>query len=134
MKVGEERTGTDKGKDVLLRESRERVLVGAIEDLLAHPVASALRRRLEDEVAEYPRAHVVRCRSGRGLATDGPEEEAGAACVGVVPGGVGLTAEHVVWEGFERWRIFEPARPVAGHGLSGGVFFACCPRRCALKF
>ena len=117
VKVGEERTGPDKAKDVLLRESSERVLVGAVEDLLAHPVASALCRRLQDEVTECPRAHVVGCRSGRGLATDGPEEEPGAACVGVVPGGVRLATEHVVWQGFEWRRIFEPARPVAGHWL-----------------
>ena len=133
VKVGEERTGPDKGKDVLLRESRERVLVGAVEDLLAHPVASTLRGRLQDEVTKHPRAHVVGCRSGRGLATDGPEEEPGAAGVGVVPGGVRLVAEHVIWEGFERRRIFEPARPVASHGWSGGVFCVCCPRRGALK-
>ena len=133
MKVREERTGPDKGKDVLLRESRERMLVGAVEDLLAHPVASALRGCLQDEVTEYPRAHVVGCRSGRGLATDGPEEEPGAACVGVMPGGVRLEAEHIIWEGFEWWRILEPARPVAGHGWSGRVFCVRCPRRGALK-
>lgn len=120
-KSGRGRTGADKGEDVFLRESRERVLVRAVEDLLAHPVPPAFRGRFQDEVAEHPRAHVVRGGTRRRLAADGPEEEPGAAGVGVVPGRVRLAAEHVVREGLERWRrvvvVFAvPERPAAGHG------------------
>jgi hypothetical protein len=53
------RTGADKGEDVFLRQERERVLVWAAEDSLAHPVSTALRGRLQDEMSEYPGAHVV---------------------------------------------------------------------------
>jgi hypothetical protein len=53
------RTGADKGEDVFLRQERERVLIWTAEDSLAHPVSSALRGRLQDEVSEYPGAHVV---------------------------------------------------------------------------
>jgi hypothetical protein len=121
-KSGRGRTGADKGEDVFLRESRERVLVRAVEDLLAHPVPPAFRGRFQDEVAEHPRAHVVRGGAGRRLAADGPEEEPCAARVGVVPGRVRLAAEHVVRERLERWRrvvvvfFIDPERPAAGHG------------------
>ncbi len=53
------RTGADKSKDEFLRQERERVLVCAAEDPLAYPFSSALRGRLQDEVSEYPGAHVV---------------------------------------------------------------------------
>ena len=102
------------------------MLVGAVQNLLADPVPPALRRRFEDEMAEHARAHVVRGGSGRRLAADGPEEESGAACVGVVPGRVRLAAEDVVREGLERWRcVVVPVWPAAGHGcvrflLEGG--------------
>src|SRR6266849_6276421 len=96
MGSGRGRTGADKGEDVFLRQERERVLIRAAEDSLAHPVSSALRGRLQDEVSEYPGAHVVRGSAGWGLPTDGPEKEPGAARVGIVPGGVRLPAEHVV--------------------------------------
>src|SRR6266851_3516298 len=120
------RTGADKGEDELLRETREGVLVGAVQNLLADPVPPALRGRFEDEMAEHARAHVVRGGSGWRLAADGPEEEPGAACVGVVPGRVRLAAEDVVREGLERWRcVVVPVWPAAGHGcvrflLEGG--------------
>jgi hypothetical protein len=110
------RTGADKGEDVFLRQERERVLVWAAEDSLAHPVSPALRGRLQDEVSEHPGAHVVRGCAGWGLPADRPEKEPGAACVGVVPGGVGLAAEHVVIrEGLE-WRWLVLVRSAAGHG------------------
>jgi hypothetical protein len=53
------RTGADKGENVFLGQESERVLIWAAEDSLAHPVTSALRGRLQDEVSEYPGAHIV---------------------------------------------------------------------------
>ena len=124
------RTGADKGEYELLREERERVLVRAVEDPLAHPVPPALGGRLQDEMPEHPRAHVVRGGAGRGLAADCPEEEPGAARVGVVPGGVGLAAELVVWEGLERgWLV--PVRSGTSHGslrLEGRLLEIGCVR------
>ncbi len=91
------------------------MLVWAAEDSLAHPVSSPLRRRLQDEVSEYPRAHVVCCRSWRGLPADCPEEEPGTARVRIVPGRVGLAVEYIVREGLEGgWIVL--VRSAAGHG------------------
>lgn len=113
MKRG--RTGANKGEYELLREERERLLIGAAENPLAHPVPSALRGRLQDEVPEHPGAHVVRGGAGRRLAADRPEKEPGTARVGIVPGGVGLATELVFWEGLERgWVV--PVRSAASHG------------------
>jgi hypothetical protein len=53
------RTGADKGENVFLRQERECVLIWAAENSLADPLSSAFRGRLQDEVSEYPGAHVV---------------------------------------------------------------------------
>ena len=113
------RTGADKGENVFLRQEREGVLIRAAEDSLAHPVSPALRGRFQDEVSEYPGAHVVRGSAGRGLPADCPEKEPGASRVGIVPGGVGLATEFVVREGLERGRwvvLLRSAAAAAGHG------------------
>jgi hypothetical protein len=86
------------------------VLIWAAEDPLAYPVSSALRGRLQDEVSEYPGAHVVRGCAGWGLPADSPEKEPGAARVGIVPGGVGLAAEYVI----RQW--LEWGSAATGHG------------------
>jgi hypothetical protein len=55
-----------------------------------------------------------------GLPTDCPEEEPGTACVGIVPGGVGLVAECVIREGLEwgwcQWVVLVRSGSAAGHG------------------
>lgn len=109
------RTGADKGEDVFLRQERERVLIWAAEYSLAHPVSSALRGRLQDEVSEYPRAHVVRGGAGWGLPADCPEKEPGTARVGIVPGGVGLAVKCVVREGLEWGWVVLVRSAAAGH-------------------
>lgn len=109
------RTGADKGEDVFLRQERERVLIWTAEDSLAHPVSSALRGRLQDEVSEYPGAHVVWGSAGWGLPADCPKKEPGTTRIGIVPGRVGLAAELVVREGLE-WGWVVLLRSAAGHG------------------
>jgi hypothetical protein len=53
------RTGADKGENVFPRQERECVFIWVSKNFLGHPVSSALPGRLQDEVSEYPGAHVV---------------------------------------------------------------------------
>jgi len=90
------------------------VLVRAAQYLPAHPVPPELGGGLQDEVAEHPRAHVVRGCSGGRLAADCPEEEPDTSGIGVVPRRMGPTIEHVVRKRFKRGRI-APVSSAATH-------------------
>jgi hypothetical protein len=111
------RTCRDKGEDVLLRQACERTLIRAAQYLPAHPVPPELGGGLQDEVAEHPRAHVVRGCSGGWVATDCPEEEPDTSGIGIVPRRMGPTTEHVVRKRLKRGRI-APVSPTATHRCS----------------